>query len=462
MNDEPVDIHMKLDDHGTAFFVEDVSDAEEESIPPELATSPMPESMLLKAMSEAGEKASRGDSGKNVFDTMEMEPSSSKTSSIAIVNDASKLSAEQTKEDAASTPKATDVSTHKSRRRRKRTKVANSRPSLGGARASLLEHISDENSSESSNDMQMAVGKTEDQERIFDLYDSDNDGDLDEDEDASKEDSGDTPTPTNSVPNASTPIHRQSTASTQDLFRTPEQSEPSLLQARLGNEALDCFLNGPEGLEEASEATEVLTALETNMPSSVPSGRRASTASYFSEPELSPVSSPVDSRSGSPVLSDTEFERRKERNSDSSGEAGAGRWEWGKLPDAPSTDNVKAEKGASKSESEAAAGGDSPTPQDSRKKAWSFSFWRSSSQPPPSKEASNAAKAEEPGIYLDDLKDDEEKISLYLGSKRSPRHSPIPGATTALSVDDDAESGKGSSIPMSPRNRYDSEDDRCR
>ncbi len=44
VNDEPVDIHMKLDEFGAAFFVEDVSEGEEleGNFPPELATSPIP------------------------------------------------------------------------------------------------------------------------------------------------------------------------------------------------------------------------------------------------------------------------------------------------------------------------------------------------------------------------------------------------------------------------------------
>ena len=49
INDEPVDIHMKLDDNGTAFFVEDVnSESEDEDIPPELATSPIPSQSYME------------------------------------------------------------------------------------------------------------------------------------------------------------------------------------------------------------------------------------------------------------------------------------------------------------------------------------------------------------------------------------------------------------------------------
>ena len=54
INDEPVDIHMKLDDNGTAFFVEDVnSESEDEEIPPELATSPIPTSSSQSYMEMA-------------------------------------------------------------------------------------------------------------------------------------------------------------------------------------------------------------------------------------------------------------------------------------------------------------------------------------------------------------------------------------------------------------------------
>ena len=40
---------MKLDDNGTAFFVEDINseDSEDEDIPPELATSPIPQQSYM-------------------------------------------------------------------------------------------------------------------------------------------------------------------------------------------------------------------------------------------------------------------------------------------------------------------------------------------------------------------------------------------------------------------------------
>merc|ERR1712214_108863 len=41
VNGLPVDIHMKLDDNGAAFFVEGLDENDDE-LPPELATSPLP------------------------------------------------------------------------------------------------------------------------------------------------------------------------------------------------------------------------------------------------------------------------------------------------------------------------------------------------------------------------------------------------------------------------------------
>jgi hypothetical protein len=63
---------------------------------------------------------------------------------------------------------------------------------------------------------------------------------------------------------------------------------------------------------------------------------------------------------------------------------------------------------------------------------------------------------EKHGIYLDDLKDDDaEMLQIYVGRSRtydgrtvsgSSSHVPVPN----VAVDDDAESGNGPSLPMSP------------
>ena len=62
VNDEAVDIHMKLDEQGAAFFVEgyDADEADEMEgggVPPELATSPLPESGFPSNFVKAAEKA---------------------------------------------------------------------------------------------------------------------------------------------------------------------------------------------------------------------------------------------------------------------------------------------------------------------------------------------------------------------------------------------------------------------
>ena len=81
---------MKLDDNGTAFFVEDVnSESEDEDIPPELATSPIPTSQSYMEMArpkfpksdvgsggegKEGKKANRSLIGE--FNTIEEKESS--------------------------------------------------------------------------------------------------------------------------------------------------------------------------------------------------------------------------------------------------------------------------------------------------------------------------------------------------------------------------------------------------
>ena len=63
---------------------------------------------------------------------------------------------------------------------------------------------------------------------------------------------------------------------------------------------------------------------------------------YFSEPDLTPVTSPVGSRPPSPVLSDSELEVAQRVNvSSSSNKMEEQSWEWGKLPTTSSLKEVK-------------------------------------------------------------------------------------------------------------------------
>ena len=47
VNGEPVNIHMKLDDNGAAFFVEGLDESEIHELPAELATSPIPTGIIV-------------------------------------------------------------------------------------------------------------------------------------------------------------------------------------------------------------------------------------------------------------------------------------------------------------------------------------------------------------------------------------------------------------------------------
>lgn len=47
VNGEPVEIHMKLGDSGEAFFVEEIPEDDESTVPENLATSPIPTSQFM-------------------------------------------------------------------------------------------------------------------------------------------------------------------------------------------------------------------------------------------------------------------------------------------------------------------------------------------------------------------------------------------------------------------------------
>ena len=89
---------------------------------------------------------------------------------------------------------------------------------------------------------------------------------------------------------------------------------------------------------------------------------------------------------------------------------------------------------------------------------------------------SEAIKKDAPGVYLDDIKDDQEMLSIYVGSSVRDRNSSARDLQSLSANDDDTESGNGPSLPMSPhsvegavggpslapRMRYDSEDESSR
>jgi phosphatidate phosphatase LPIN len=305
----------------------------------------------------------------------------------------------------------------KGKQNRKKRKRRNKGHARNGSKSSLKDvaALATASSSESGEGGKQEIVATAEDKELFEMEDNDNDGDCDDDENES--------TPINSVVVASTPIKTNKTA---------DSTEQSFLQSRLGNSAFDSLLDSQEHMhreEKESRAT-------------------AATMDYFSEPEMT---SPQGSRPPTPVQSDTEYETKREKKK--SAVAGEQSWEWGKLPmsakDAAAKDAAaKDEKDGQKSEedgatkinvdsTDGAAGGS--------KRRWTFSsFWKSGENNSKNRDRRQVGV---PGVYLDDLKDDEEMMAIYVGSvgRRTSENNPLLPYD-----DDDAESGTGASLPMSP------------
>eukprot|EP00095_Tigriopus_kingsejongensis_P000826 snap_masked-scaffold63_size435493-processed-gene-2.4 protein:Tk00826 transcript:snap_masked-scaffold63_size435493-processed-gene-2.4-mRNA-1 annotation:"phosphatidate phosphatase lpin3" len=376
INEESVDIQMKLDDTGAAFFVEDVSESESEEIPPELATSPIPESDIL--LNSLVQKAPSTGSRSLIEDFNSVEEGNSGNGKW------------------------------KQQGRKKRKRRLNHR--RGGSKSSLREMGVElrEGSSESSSSFDIHAKKENDSQEMFNLEDNDNDGDLDDD---------DTETPTNSV-KAANPVakpHRdqsKSTTAVKDTLEpsatTPESSsvsknensEQSFLESRLGDQPIESILQTQEKLDKAQ------------------SSQRRPNTNYYSEPEMI---SPEGSRPSTPILSDTEYETKRQISTEEQS------WEWGQLPSTSLSPPKPMHKEMSDSKLQALSKGKDEV--DSRQRSWTFSFWKSKED-----------KRQPDGVYLDDLKGDDELMAIYLGKN-------APGSTN---LEDDVESGNGPSLPMSP------------
>ena len=160
---------------------------------------------------------------------------------------------------------------------------------------------------------------------------------------------------------------------------------------------------------------------------------------YFSEPEISPGTSPMGSRPPSPILSDSEYETRGHRGSITKKETAAEQsWEWGQLPTSTTTPQHSKEAKTEKSGLEGTSK-EAVEKSGSGSGIISYLFGGQSKNKKPEDEA--------PGMYLDDLiekqNDDEEMLKIYLGSRS--RNETISG-----NDNEDTESGTGTSLPMSP------------
>ena len=307
---------MKLDDNGAAFFVEGLDENDDE-LPPELATSPLPN---INDQEPTWDEAQREAANRSLIKEFE--------------------ATEEDEVDDASADSNLDMYplTKSKLNKNKRKKKTRSKHSRSGSKASLKEILID---NAAAAEINAASNKT--------------------------------------------PVNEE----------TPTKPEPesgSLLLSRIP----DSF--------DVEEQNEEMQEKNKSLPIEIEKRLQ-----YFSEPELSPGTSPMGSRPGSPVMSDTEYEIRDRSSSARNSLPGSKKdsnaseqsWEWGQFPQ-NTPQHTSEDKKVKKSQTvdETAA---------QNKSGWEISSYFFGGK----KESSNKAQ-EAQGVYLDDLKDvDEEMLSLH-------------------------------------------------
>jgi len=384
VNGAPVDIHMKLDDNGAAFFVEGLDESEQDELPPELATSPLPSNEPLEGPPKWNE-AQLEAVNRSLLPEFENKD---------VSNETGRSTAEDTTDDASGL--LNNKNSNKISSKSKRKKKSRSKHSRTGSKASLKEILID-NANQNF------------------------------------------PVPSPPTPTA---VNLSS-----ELATETHETSANLLLARLPNNQndLENFLKN----EEKDGSLDEIENRNSTSSLPIPLGFERK-YQYFSEPEISPGTSPMGSRPGSPILSDTEFETGKgQKRGSISASGGAGKeaaaeqsWEWGKLP---SSITPSHHKETSKSEKKIKALENNTTNEEDenkRRSGWGISNYLFGGHS--KKRDPNAEEA--PGVYLDDLKgDDEEMLKIYLGETRTRSN------TISRDLDnEDAESGNGPSLPMSP------------
>ena len=535
INDEPVNIHMKLDDAGAAFFVEGVPDEEEQSeIPPELATSPLPSSYFPPHWESKGKEpranASANRSLLEAFNQEKSENDSSTSNSISECTPTNKSykrilaegshvdlgqeameverispvdSSASTKEGECNVVKQTELSNtvkkklnHKKRKRRSMNKK-HTRSTSKSSIKDILEAEYEGTTDSTNNEAQPS-------DDIFDMDDVNDEHGVDitstptltrheildikiggvsviEEKPATTSVSVPT-TPvaivpptfikdsiyTPSLPSHSSLPRLQQTltvdaclppsidSSNTKLPSTPHNctNENSFLSSRLPDqEQLDSMFSKPD--QEPSDDSD-----EGNK--NVSSNRNAH-IQYFSDPEsYSPKASPMGSRSGSPIMSDSEIMSEscvlKKTREDEGKERGEQSWEWGKLP----TTTTKPQDKISKTSIEESDKTEEPKTETSTEDSgWKFLWFRGRSESsnkgskeedkPPKEDTKNDET--QTGVTLESLKTDED-IRKYIGTHfhgNNKSHPMAAGRVNSYSqADSDADSGNGTSLPMSP------------
>jgi len=389
VNGEPVNIHMKLDDNGAAFFVEGLDESEIHELPAELATSPIPTETSNFDDAPKWDEAQRETVNRNLSIEFDAENTTHET---------------DTTDDASAINRNQKFNQSKNKRNKKRR----SKHSRSSSKASLKEFFPDSsiatsstpvpttsNSDNSQNEQGQAVVPPSDSEQSFRVR------------------------------------HKSSTEKNLLLSRLP--IEPEIMDSI----ATDTDQEIKEMNLEA--AGSVRSSLPLNIERQF---------NYFSEPEISPGTSPMGSRPGSPdnVMSDSEFETGKRGSISGSGGSGGKKeaeqsWEWGQLPSSITpthgkNSNKNSEKNKQDDGIDPAGKNIEPAP------GWFGGLFGSKK---------NREDDHQPGIYLDDLQQEiqanTEIAEIYLGSRNRTRS----GRDLTRDLDtEDAESGTGPSLPMSP------------
>jgi len=382
VNGDPVNIQMKLDDNGAAFFVEGLDESEIHELPAELATSPIP----------------TVEDPSDLDNTPKWDETQRESVNRSLLKE---FEAENTHED--TTDDASAINRNQKLSKSKRKKKTRSKHSRSGSKASLKEFFSESatsstpvpanvNTSENSQNEQGQAVQSSDSEVVIRAR------------------------------------HKSSTETNLLLSRLPQEAE-----------IMDSI---------ATDDQELLKEMETEATprSSLPISIERQ-FNYFSEPEISPGTSPMGSRPGSPenCLSDSEFETGKRGSisgqiSGSSGGSGKKEaeqsWEWGQLPSSTTPTQPKTNKNEKNNKGE---GCDSEELGKTESGGWGiFGMFGSKNK--------NRESDNQPGIYLDDLQTaDKEIAEIYLGRNRTRS-----GRDLTRDLDEDAESGTGPSLPMSP------------
>ena len=521
---------MKLDDAGAAFFVEGIPDEEENiGIPPELATSPLPNTYfpphwdskgkdgisstanrsLLEAFNEQNENDSSTSecdpatkSFKRVLgDTVSLEIGQEATEDKASGQRSSSLII---KEDELSSMTQADISNigkkklnHKKRKRRSINKKHTRSNSRSSVKDVTLEPefngICEKNKNE-------AQGSDD----IFDMDDVNIENDrivqtthseLLENRLTSTDASDGIICSSNSFPN--TPIatkdftivkesvNNSNLPSHSSLPKFPQTTynvEGHLVQpaihsfvSKLHTSPLNCtnensFLTSR--LPDAEQLDSMFSKSDIDPSDDSDEGKknmhpnRNVNVQYFSDPEnYSPINSPIGSRPGTPIMSDSEIMSSessvlKKARENEGKERGEQSWEWGQLPSTtttPSQDNTSKTPFQQK-DTTVESDKTEATQEDS---GWKFLWFRSRSESSNkrNKDDEKTSKKDikddktQVGVTLESLKTDED-IRKYIGTHfhSSNKSTPLPAAraNSYNQIDSDAESGNGPSLPMSP------------